>query len=261
MNAVASVARREILDGAGVVLELGPAPANILDRAAMEALGHELEVVAADRSVKVAVIAGAGDHFSFGASVPEHLPGQVESMLPEFHHLLRTMNELRLPPLVAAVRGMCLGGGLELALACDRIVAAADAKLGCPEVKLAVFPPAGSALLPLRVQAGHASSLLCSGELVSGARAAEIGLVEQGLEAGADPVAAAEAWAAKELVPLSGTALRFARHAARWPWRDACEGILPDLERTYLQALMKTEDAVEGLQAFLDKRKPVWKNC
>jgi cyclohexa-1,5-dienecarbonyl-CoA hydratase len=260
VSQVAGLERREILDGAGVVLELGPPPANVIDRAAMGALSHELEIAAADRAVKVVVITGAGKHFSFGASVPEHLPGAVDDMLPAFHRLLRQMNELRLPPVVAAVRGLCLGGGLELALACDRIVATEDAGLGCPEIRLAVFPPAGSALLPLRVGAGRASSLLCSGARIDGRSAADIGLVEELIPAGADPVAAAEAWAAEQLVPLSGSSLRFARHAARWPWIDACEGILPELERSYLRALMQTDDAVEGLQAFLDKRSPEWSN-
>ena len=257
MSAVAPVARRELLDGAGAVLELGPAPGNILDRAAIAALGEELAAVAAEPGLKLVVITGAGEHFSYGASVPEHLPGEVETMLPEFHDLLGAMNELALPPVVPAVRGRCLGGGFELALACDVIIAAPDAQMGCPEVRLGVFPPAGAALLPLRVPAGRAAVLLQTGSLIRGAEAATMGLVDLAVPEG-DLLDGVEEWARATLAPLSGAAVRFARRATRWPWRDACQRVLPELERLYLEELMSTEDAVEGLQAFLAKRDPVW---
>ncbi len=259
MSAVASVARREILDGAGVVLELGPAPANILDRAAMTALGEELKTVAGQAGVKFVVLTGSGEHFSYGASVPEHLPGEVDAMLPEFHALIGQMNELPLPPLVAAVRGRCLGGGFELALACDVIIAAPDAQMGCPEVRLGVFPPAGAALLPLRVPAGRAAVMLQTGSLISGAEAATMGLVDLAVPEG-DLLEGVGEWAKATLEPLSGAAVRYARRATRWPWRDACSRVLPELEQVYLKELMATEDAVEGLQAFLGKRNPEWKH-
>lgn len=259
MSAVAAVARRPLLDGAGVLLELGPAPANILDRAAMRCLAEELRAAAADADLKLVVLCGAGEHFSYGASVPEHLPGEVETMLPEFHALLRSFNELALPPVVAAVRGRCLGGGFELALACDLLIAAPSAQLGCPEVRLGVFPPAGAALLPLRVPAGRAAVMLQTGSLIRGAEAAALGLVDLEVPEG-DLLEGVEAWARATVLPLSASSLRHARRATRWPWRDACERILPELERAYLQDLMATEDAVEGLQAFLAKRPPQWRN-
>ncbi|RMH03214.1 MAG: cyclohexa-1,5-dienecarbonyl-CoA hydratase [Planctomycetota bacterium] len=256
--AAAAVAVRPLLAGAGRLLELGPPPANVLDRALMEALGKALAEAAADPDLKLVVLAGAGDHFSYGASVPEHLPGQVEAMLPAFHALLRSFDDLELPPVAAAVRGRCLGGGLELALACDRIVVAPEARLGCPEIRLGVFPPAGAALLPLRLPAGRAAGLVQSGVLLSGEEAAAAGLADA--PAADDPLAAIEDWARAELLPLSASSLRHARRASRWPWRRAWREVLPELERAYLEELMRSADAEEGLRAFLAKRRPEWRN-
>jgi cyclohexa-1,5-dienecarbonyl-CoA hydratase len=240
-------------DGAAMVLELGPAPANIVDRQAIAGLRSALQDAAVRPGLKAVVIRGVGKHFSYGASVSEHVPGEVETMLPDFHALLREMNQPGLPPIIAEVHGRCLGGGFELALACDLIAVDADAQLGCPEIKLAVFPPAGSALLPLRVSAGKASAMLISGTTVSGAEALQIGLADFA----ADQV---QDWIRDHLLSLSAAALRQGRQASRWPWRDALERILPVLEQQYLGQLMATHDAVEGIQAFLDKRKPVYQN-
>lgn len=226
----------------------------------MGELTQALAEASADRSLKLVVLKGAGDQFSYGASVPEHTPDQVDAMLPEFHALLRAMNDLPLPPLMALVQGRCLGGGFEVALGCDLIAATDDALLGCPEIHLGVFPPAGSALLPLRVSAGHASAMLLAGSTVEAEEGARIGLVDVPLGDTTNPLVAVEAWAAKNLLRHSGAALRQGRKAARWPWTRAIHEELPRLEQQYLQELMATEDAVEGIQAFLDKRKPEWKD-
>lgn len=235
----------------------------------MAELQEALALAAADSDVKLVVLKGAGEQFSYGASVPEHTPDQVGSMLPEFHALLRAMNDLELPPLMALVQGRCLGGGFEVALACDLIAATDDAQMGCPEIHLGVFPPAGSALLPLRVSAGRANAMLLSGSTIDAAEGARLGLVDISLgafspasdAASATPAAAVEAWAVKNLLRHSGVALRQARKASRWPWKRALHEELPRLEQQYLEELMATEDAVEGIQAFLDKRKPIWKNA
>ena len=219
-----------------------------------------LAEAAADSSLKLVVLKGAGEQFSYGASVPEHTPDQVDAMLPEFHALLRAMNDLPLPPLMALVQGRCLGGGLEVALGCDLIAATDDALLGCPEIHLGVFPPAGSALLPLRVSAGRAATMLLSGCTVDAAEGARLGLVDIPLGESNAPLTAVETWAAKNLLRHSGAALRQGRKASRWPWARAIHEELPRLEQQYLKELMATEDAVEGIQAFLDKRKPNWEN-
>lgn len=255
--AVRVAAPQRLCDGAIAVLELGPPPANVLDRARIAALREGLAALAGEPALKAILIRGAGAHFSYGASVPEHLPGEVETMLPEFHALLRELGAPSLPPVIAVVRGRCLGGGLELALACDLIAVAEDAQLACPEVKLGVFPPAGAALLSARAGAGRALDLVCSGRAIRGAEAAAWGLAAICAPAGALD-AKVEEWAREHLLTLSGSALRHARRAARAPLRRALEETLPALERQYLEELMATRDAREGLDAFLAKRAPKW---
>lgn len=242
-----------------LLLEFGPPPANIVDRALMGELRELLVSAAADADLKLVVLKGSGDHFSYGASVPEHTPDQVAAMLPEFHALLRDMNHLNLPPLMAALQGRCLGGGFEVALGCDLIAATSTAQLGCPEINLGVFPPAGSALLPLRVNAGRAIAMLLAGSLVKCEEAVQLRIVDVEIE-GEDLIAGVQAWAEKNLLRHSAAALRQGRKASRWPWTRALEEVLPKLEKQYLEELMNTEDAVEGIQAFMEKRKPTWKN-
>lgn len=254
-----AVQRRPLSGGRGLLLEFDGGKGNVLDRALMGALEEALVAAAGETGLRFLVLAGAGEHFSFGASVPEHLPGQVETMLPAFHGLLRRLDELDLPPVIAAVRGRCLGGGLELALTCDLVAVEPDAFLGCPEVKLAVFPPAGSALLPLRLPAGRAAAALLSGQVLSGSEAVAAGLADLETAPGR-LLEEVEAWATERFGGLSAAALRQARHAARWPWRDALHRVLPELERRYLDQLMALRDPVEGLQAFVAHRKPEWED-
>ena len=254
------VETKTLADGAIVVLELGPAPANIVDRPMMAELTTALESAAADYQVKLVVLTGAGEHFSYGASVEEHTPDQVGMMLPEFHNFLRTLNDLDLPPVMAAVRGRCFGGGFEVALGCDLIAVGTDALMGCPEIKLGVFPPAGSALLPLRVPAGRSSAMLVSGAMISSQEASGLGIADLELP-GENLLDAVKSWAEHSLLEMSGVSLRQARRAARWPWTHALNNVLPQLEEQYLTSLMKTEDSAEGIQAFLDKRPPNWKNA
>ncbi|MFK5955697.1 MAG: enoyl-CoA hydratase/isomerase family protein [Planctomycetota bacterium] len=241
------------------MLEFGPAPANIVDCALMNGLRELLVSAAADGDLKLVVLKGAGGHFSYGASVPEHTPDQVGAMLPQFHALLRDMNHLYLPPLMAAVQGRCLGGGFEVALGCDLIAATSTAQLGCPEINLGVFPPAGSALLPLRVNASRSAAMLLSGSIVKYEEAVQLGIVD--VELGDQALAqGVQAWAEKNILRHSAAALRQGRKASRWPWTRALTEVLPQLEKQYLEELMHTEDAVEGIQAFMGKRKPTWKN-
>lgn len=259
MSAVAEVSVARILDGAAAVIEFGPMPANIVDRATMTAIVAALRECAADKNLKCIVLRGEGNHFSYGASVPEHVPGEFEKMIPEFHEALRAFNAPDLPPIIAAVRGRCLGGGFEVAMACDLMVVAADAQLGCPEVMLGVFPPAGAALLPLRAPAGRAAGMLMTGRILTGTEAFRVGIAD--IEAPAGELDnAVEAWIKDHLSKLSAEALRQTRRATRHPWRKAMGETLDELEKQYLNDLMSTEDAVEGLNSFMEKRRPEWKN-
>jgi cyclohexa-1,5-dienecarbonyl-CoA hydratase len=160
-------------------------------------------------------------------------------------------------PTIAAVNGQCLGGGLELALACDLILAEETAQLGCPEIQLGVFPPAASALLPIRIGAGPAATLVLRGACVTGTAAAAIGLVNR--TAAPDQLEAVLAcWLAAEFLPRSAAALHYAARAVRRPLVRALEEDLPAIELMYLQELMGESNAVEGIRAFLEKRPPRW---
>ena len=231
--------------------------ANIVDQAMMAELESAFGRLASRRDLKAIVLTGEGPNFSFGASVQEHLPEQISGTLTRLHALLRRIGEAPAPT-IASVRGQCLGGGLELALACDLILAEETAQLGCPEIQLGVFPPAASALLPVRIGAGPAASLVLTGASVTGGAAAAIGLVARKANPGELETVLAE-WLAADFLPRSPCALRYAALAVRRPLMHALEEDLPKLERLYLQDLMSEPDAVEGIRAFLEKRPPRWR--
>ena len=236
---------------------LGGSKGNIIDAALAEALAAVFREAGRDPALKALLLEGEGRHFSFGASVPEHLPGQVEGMLRRFHGMLLNLIDSSVVTL-AVVRGQCLGGGLELVLLCQRVFAARDARLGQPEIALGVFAPAASLMLPERVGRRHAEDLCLSGRSVGAEEALAMGLVD---ELADDPREAALAYARQHLLPRSASSLRFAVRALRGGLRTRLAAELPVIERLYLEGLMSTADATEGLQSFLDKRSPVWKNA
>ncbi|MEI8324191.1 MAG: cyclohexa-1,5-dienecarbonyl-CoA hydratase, partial [Betaproteobacteria bacterium] len=198
----------------------------------------------------------AGPHFSFGASVEEHVAQRCAAMLSALHTLILAMVAFPVP-ILTAVRGQCLGGGLEVALAGGAIFATADAKLGQPEMNLGVFAPAASCLLPYRMNQPNAEDLLFSGRAVSGEEALAMGLVQV---LAADPEAAALAYFDAHLAPKSAAALACAVAAARGPMIRDLRARLAEVEALYLKRLMKTRDANEGLAAFLARRTPTWEH-
>jgi len=241
-------------EGGLLRLRLSRPKANIVDAGMIAALRSALAGHRGGLRLRAALLDAEGPHFSFGASVQEHLPDSCAAMLRELHALIRELLEFPVPVLVA-VRGQCLGGGLELAASGSRIFASPDASLGQPEMKLAVFPPAASCLLPERIGQSRAEDLLFSGRSVGAEEAHRIGLVDVLDE---DPEAAAVAYYGKALAPLSAGSLRLAVRAARIGFLERVTKKLDAAERLYLEELMTTRDAVEGLTAFLEKRPPVW---
>lgn len=230
--------------------------ANIISIAVMRELRDALAQVTPASGVKLVTLEGAGDHFSFGASVEEHRPGVIEAALAELRATIEAL--LAVPaPTAAVVRGRCLGGGFELALACDLIFASTTATLGVPEITLGVFPPAAAALLPVRVGASRAAGAVLTGTALPATTWATTGLFEL-TAAPAELDAAVEHWFDAHLAPLSAAALRCAAIASRVTVRRQVQTVLPELERLYLDTLMHTKDAVEGIEAFLAKRPPVW---
>ncbi|HZN48024.1 MAG TPA: cyclohexa-1,5-dienecarbonyl-CoA hydratase [Ramlibacter sp.] len=241
-------------DGALLRLRLDRPKANLVDAAMIAALHAALTQYRRHVMLRGVLIDAEGPHFSFGASVEEHLPDRCAAMLESLHALLLELLEFPVPVLVA-VHGQCLGGGLELALACGRIFAAPGAQFGQPEIKLGVFAPAASALLPYRVSQPAAEDLLLTGRSVAAPEAAAMGLVQAVAE---DPAAAALAWFDEHLQGKSAAALACALVAARGPMQHQVRERLRELERLYLDWLMRTHDANEGLSAFLEKRQPAW---
>ena len=246
-----------IEDGRIARLTLDAGKGNVLSTPVVRALGDAFDAVGADTRVRAVLLGHAGSDFSFGASVPEHAPGEVERMLPTFHGLFRTIAAASLP-VVCAVRGRCLGGGFELAIVAQHLVVAEDAMLGVPEVTLGVFPPIAAALLPMRVPQPTVDRLVTLGEMLTGAEAVAIRVADE--VARADEVDARALVYAKKWTKLSGVAVRHATRAARAAWNEALGARLERLEAQYLRDLMETRDAREGIAAFLERRKPVWED-
>jgi len=229
-------------------------PGNVLDRALVAALRAELRATVAARPHALLLTAG-GPHWSYGASIEEHRAELIGPLLAEFHALVRDWFAAALPTVVA-LRGRCLGGGLELALLAQRIVAARDVEIAAPEVQLGVFAPVASLLLPPRTGQPFADELLTSGRAARAEEALARHLVD---ELADDPEAAARAWIERSWLPLSRSALRFATEAARLDLADRVEVLLGRVERLYRGELMATPDAIEGVAAFLAKRPPAWR--
>ncbi|MFD2234547.1 cyclohexa-1,5-dienecarbonyl-CoA hydratase [Phaeospirillum tilakii] len=241
-------------DGALLRLTLARPKANLIDAAMIAALDQALVAAEGDPALKAVLLDHEGPHFSFGASVAEHLPDQCAAMLAGLHALILRMVAFPLPILVA-LRGQCLGGGLEVACAGTLLFAAPDARLGQPEIQLGVFAPAASCLLPERIGPAAAAGLLLSGQPIDAAEAARLGLVQQVAD---DPAAAALAWFDHGAARHSPSSLRFALRAARLDLVERVRAKLAAVEALYLDGLMATRDAAEGLTAFLDKRPAVW---
>jgi len=236
-------------------LTLDSPPGNVLDNVMVASLRQAVRAACELPNLHLIVITGAGENLSFGSSIEEHRPEHAREMLASFHGLFQDLIECNLP-LLALVNGQCLGGGLELAAFCDWVFALEDAKLGQPEIKLGVFAPVGSIVLPWRCGA-RANDLLLTGRSIDAKAAETIGLVNRVL-AKENAEQELEAFVEENLLPLSASSLRHARNAARWHLNRQLKHGLPELEALYLDELMKSPDASEGIVAFLEKRPPRW---
>jgi cyclohexa-1,5-dienecarbonyl-CoA hydratase len=236
-------------------LRLARPKANLIDAAMIAALRKALSEHLGQFDLAAVLIDADGSHFSFGASVEEHLPEQCRAMLSDLHSLLLQMIESPVPILIA-VHGQCLGGGLELALAGHMIFAAPNSVFGQPEMKIGVFAPAASCLLPELVGPTRAIDLLLSGRSIDASEAAGMGFVRLADE----PHKAAQAYFAEHLKSKSASSLRYAVIAARCDLAHRVREKMHQVERLYLAELMASHDAVEGLHAFLQKRTAQWQH-
>lgn len=233
---------------------------NVLDNVMMLDILSCFKELRERSDIKLITFQGAGKHFSFGASVEEHTKEFAETMLLTFHRIFVEVLQMQIPTL-AKISGQCLGGGMELAIVCSVLFADKSAKFGQPEIKLGVFPPPASILLPEKIGLARAEELLITGRSIDAEEALRFGLVhavyddQEALNAGVND------WIEKYIVPKSASSLRFAQRAARIKLNHILGNFLPQLERIYITQLMDTTDANEGINAFLEKRTPVWENC
>lgn len=235
-------------------LQLDRPPLNILNIEMMRELGDAVEPLGREHSVLV--FQGAGKKgFSAGADVGDHAPERVSAMLNAFHRVFRLLWNADCVT-VAAVHGWCLGGGCELATFCDFVVAAESAVFGQPEIKLGAVPPVAMVILPRLLGLRAASDMVLTGRNVPAAEAHDLGLVtrlvpEEGLEQSVRLLV-------EQLAGLSPVVLRMARNEMRRRMGMDFEKELNEVEAFYLERLIRTEDAAEGIHAFLEKRPPKW---
>lgn len=232
-------------------------PLNVMDIPMMNEINSALEYFQ-ERTLKALVLDAEGKAFSAGVDVSDHSGNKAVEMIEVFHAIFTNMRKIS-APIVAVAKGAALGGGCEVALFCDIVLASEKAKFGQPEIKVGVFPPVAAAIFPKILGEKKALELLLTGDIVRGAEAKELGLVNQVF-----PIdnfeEETEGWIREKLASNSAVVLKFTKKAfiegATKNYPEAIQAI----ERIYLEKLMKTHDANEGLGAFLEKRKPVWKD-
>lgn len=228
---------------------------NVIDIPMMTEFARALEEIESHSEIAVIVLSGAGEHFSGGVDIPSHTPDKAGEMLEKFHTLIRKLVRTTKVTL-AAVRGYCLGGGAELAMACDIVVTAESAHWGFPEIKLGCFPPVAAAALAAVVGQKRAAELILTGRTFDGREAVQLGLANRAVSVKLD-----EALVEYEerLKALSPAALAYAKRAL-YSWDAAhFEKGLARAEEIYLKDLIRSEDAQEGIRAWMEKRQPTWK--
>jgi cyclohexa-1,5-dienecarbonyl-CoA hydratase len=238
-------------------LTLSRPPLNVLNIAMMRELQEALAAVAADPQAKLLLISGAGRAFCAGVDIADHTADRVHEMIAVFHGAIRQILALELP-VVAAVNGAALGGGLELALACDIVLAQEGAKLGLPEIQLAVFPPLAAALLPRLIGWQRSVELILGGQVFTADEGMRLGLVNQVWPA--EHFTAQVTAFVERQTTLSSPVMRMAKRAMRAGLEQGAAAALAHAETLYLGDLMRLDDPQEGLVAFMEKRKPVWRD-
>ncbi|HEX5624526.1 MAG TPA: enoyl-CoA hydratase-related protein [Saprospiraceae bacterium] len=230
---------------------------NVLDHLMMEEIQACLDDFRDRPKLKLVVFQGSGKHFSFGASVEEHQREFVEVMLGNFHRMLLSMKNLSIP-MLAMVSGQCLGGGLELALMCNQIFADKSARMGQPEINLGVIPPPASILLPEKIGLSRAEDFLITGRSVTAEEAFQMGLVNRLFENKEEMEVGTSSWIETYILPKSASSLRWACQAARIKFNHVFGNFLPQVEQLYLSKVANSHDGNEGIQSFIEKRKPEW---
>lgn len=236
-------------------LALHNPPLNVIDLTMTQELQQALEEIECRPDVSVLLFEGDSRAFSAGVDVKAHVPEQIHAMLTSFHAVIRAVAGSR-KITIAAVQGACLGGGAELAAVCDMVYTARDAAWGFPEIKLGCYPPVAAVVLPALVGQKRTGELILTGRQISGDEAVAIGLATR--SARAEELQAVVEETLAELRQLSPAALAHAKKALyAWDAIHFDKG-LARAEKIYLEELISTADAREGIMAFLEKRAPKW---
>jgi cyclohexa-1,5-dienecarbonyl-CoA hydratase len=240
-------------------LVLNRAPLNVLNIAMMREINTALEGLNGDLSVKVLVFEAAegSKAFSAGVDIADHTADKVEEMIEVFHRIFRLLDTLEIPT-VAVVGGAALGGGCEVALFCDMVIASEKASFGQPEIQVGVFPPLAAVALPGIIGPKKTMELLLTGDRIRAAEAERLGLVNR-VVSPEELRTAADEFVGK-LAGLSGAVLRLTKRAVRVGSAGPFAEGMAAVEELYLGPLMATEDAHEGLASFMERRAPVWKD-
>lgn len=232
-------------------------PLNVLNIAMMKEINQALDGLADEDDLVALAYVAQGKAFSAGVDVGEHLGDQVKDMIEVFHGIFRRMDKLGLTS-VASVQGAALGGGCELAVYCDLVVASSKAKFGQPEILVGVFPPIAALSFPRIMGRKKAYELVITGDTIGAEEARDLGLVNTVVEP--DSLGEETENLLNKLRKLSPLVIRKTRKAFLEGLKDHAEEGLDIIEKVYLDELMTSQDAEEGLKAFLEKRKPVWRN-
>ena len=239
-------------------LTINRPPMNILNIATMEEVNDVLTSLSGNKDIKVLVISSTGEKaFSAGVDVTDHTEDKVERMLQVFHNIFRNMSTLD-QVTIAALKGLTLGGGCEIAIFCDLAIAADNLKIGQPEIKLSVIAPIALLILPRLIGLKKTSELLLTGKIIEAVEAEQIGLINKAV-----PLASFDTELESFIQPfteLSLVGLKFSKKGINLGLETSFLEGLEKIEKIYIDELMVSEDAHEGLKAFIEKRKPLWKN-
>jgi cyclohexa-1,5-dienecarbonyl-CoA hydratase len=246
------------IDGGLGTITLNKPPVNVLNIEMMDEINDTLRGWIEEKDLKVVLFDAEGKCFSAGVDVGEHMGDLAPKMIESFHGIFRLMDALGAVT-VASVFGSCLGGGCELAIFCDLVIADETAKFGQPEIQVGVLPPIAAQVMPRIIGRKAANDLILSGRIISAQEAVEMGLINKTVAKG-DLSQETESFI-KPYLSLSAEVIRIAKKTIKAGLMDELEPSLKAIEDIYLNELMKTADAQEGLRAFLEKRRPEWKNC
>ena len=232
-------------------------PLNVLNAETVAEMIKALEDANKDGNIMVIIITGSGDRaFCAGVDIKDHLPEKVAKTLGLFHKMFHVLVDLQ-KPTVAMVNGFALGGGCELAMACDLAVASENAQFGQPEIKVGAIPTVAAALLPKLILRKNAFELIFTGDTIGAKEAQQIGLINKVVPH--DKLVDATDALVNRLKEKSPVVLKLVRQAVYQGLHLDFKKALDGVTDIYLNQLIHTEDAVEGLKAFLEKRKPLWK--